>query len=161
VIEPNGDIVGYGDAEESYDFVRDFPTFSVRRGGIRHETKGSTMPVKTKDELARERDRLAAELAQVDERIKSRDRFGHDPFLNGDMLKIQITFPGGGGTYTYAAVKARGRYFLTGRIQSTRTFLGADDTAVTRGWTYDQFVAWLASADDARVWRVAKVERIF
>jgi len=115
------------------------------------------MPIKTKDELTKERERLAAELARVEEKLESRDRFGEDPFKNGDMLKIMITFPSGSGSYTYAAVKARGRYFLSGRIQRTDVF-GTDQVA---GWTYDKLVSWLASADDARVWRVKHMERVF
>jgi hypothetical protein len=164
--ESNGDIasLGYGyDGYDDghYDFVRDFPAFSVRRGGIQFKTRGPEVTVKTKDELMRERDRIAAELLNIEAKLDSRERYGEDPFHNGDMLKIQISFPGGGGTYTYAAVRARSKFYLTGRIQSTRTFLGSDDTAVTRGWTYDQLVSWLATAEDARVWRVAKVERVF
>jgi len=146
---------------DGYDFVRDFPEFSVRRGGIQYGTRGSKVTIKTKDELTRERDRLTAELLRIDEKIQSRERYGEDPFKNGDILKIQITFTGGGGSYTYVAVKARGRYFMSGRAQQVRTFLGTHDEPTPAGWTYTQLVSWLASAEDASVWRVKNVERVF
>lgn len=143
-----------------HDYYDYFPEIAVRRGGIQYPTRG-TQVIKTKEELTKERERLAAELTRVEEKIDSRNRYGDDPFKNGDMLKIMMTFPTGGGSYTYAAVKARGRYYLTGRVQTTRTFLGEDDTAVRNGWSYEQFISWLASSEDARVWRVKAIERIF
>ena len=121
------------------------------------------MNMKTMADLEREREAKQRELNELDRRINTRTAYGDDPFRNGDILKIMMTYPSGGGSYTYAAVKARGRYFLTGRVQGKRAFVGledySDDSDVENGWTWEHFVAWLAIGD-ASVWRVSKLEKV-
>lgn len=115
--------------------------------------------MKTMAELEREREAKQRELDELDRRINTRTAYGDDPFRNGDILKIMMTYPSGGGSYTYACVKARGRFYLTGRVQAKRTFIGPDFTDIENGWTWEHFVAWLA-AGDASVWRVSKLEKV-
>jgi hypothetical protein len=111
-------------------------------------------------ELERERETKQRELDELDRRINTRTAYGDDPFRNGDILKVMMTYPSGGGSYTYVALKAAGRFYLTGKIQRTILNQEMSETDARRmGWTWEQLVAWLA-AGDASVWRVSKLEKV-
>jgi hypothetical protein len=150
----------YDKAEAEYWAT--FPAISITRGGIQYKTKENEQ-MKTTDELMKERDELMQRAQKLDDAIINRHNYGDDPFRNGDILKIMMTYEGSRGSYTYACVKARGRFYLTGKVQAkmVRTFLGEnvsyDD--VSAGWTWEHFVAWLA-VGDASVWRVSKLEKV-
>lgn len=117
--------------------------------------------MRTREQLEREREARQRELDELDRRIAARDGYGDDPFKNGDIIKVIMTYPPTDAkAYTYAVVKAAGLFYLTGRVQ--RTSLNAELSEIDgrrTGWKWDQFVAWLA-AGDASVWRASKLERI-
>lgn len=73
--------------------------------------------------LTRERDdleaavaALAAKLARRTAQLEHLDRFPNvDPFADGDVLEFERTFPGSDQAYRYVALRAEGRWFLTGQ----------------------------------------------
>ena len=121
--------------------------------------------MKTMAELEREREAKQRELDELDRRISSRVSYGDDPFRNGDILKIMMTYPPSSksitqGSYTYVAIKVANRFYLTGKVQ--RTILNQEMSEIDArrmGWMWEHFVAWLA-AGDASVWRVSKLEKV-
>jgi hypothetical protein len=116
-------------------------------------TRRNEEVAKTKTDLERERDALQEQIANVELKIASREKFGPDPFKNGDILKIMMTFQHSTTvTYTYAAIKIRNRFWLSGKMGAS--------TASQNGWTYDALVAWFASADQVSVWKMSRAEQV-
>jgi hypothetical protein len=77
--------------------------------------------------LKRETDRLAElKLAMV-------DRFGDDEYDDGTVVRFQKKFTADGHPYLYAAIKAGGKWYLTGKEQS--------------GLTWGQFVLFLVGGE--------------
>lgn len=144
-----------------YDDNWDYPLRLVQKALT---TKEKNM--KTNEQLMAERDALLLKAAELEKRVTQRETYGEDPFKNGDMLKIMITYGTSDVSYTYAGIKIRNRFYLSGKVQSQRTFLNprgvADDSTppLNVGWTYDHLVAWLA-AGDASVWIVEKLKKVF
>ena len=97
--------------------------------------------------------------------IAARAAYGEkDPFKNGTIFKVEMRYRTSKATYTYAVIKIAGRYWLTGKVQQARTFLGVVEDASELegkrvGWTWDNFVAWLAQGD-ATVWRAKELEQV-
>lgn len=140
-----------------YDFndyaYDDVGSSAWARSVITNTRRNEAMPAKTKTDLERERAALQDQLAAVETKIASREKFGPDPFKNGDILKIMITFRHNTTvTYTYAAIKIRNRFYLSGRMGKT--------TAEANGWTYDALVAWFAAADQISVWKMSRAEQV-
>lgn len=134
-------------------------TFSINRGGIRFPTQDEGIRMKTNEQLLTEANRLREEAERLETIAEQRNDYGADPFKNGTVLKIDMKYRTGRQSYTYGAIKIAGRFYLTGKVQAKPTFLGEDHSDVARGWTWENFVAWLAQGD-ATVWKAGKLEQV-
>lgn len=70
--------------------------------------------------------------AEIELRIKMIEAFGEDDFEDGTTFRFQKQFADNGTAYTYAVIKASGKWYTTGR----RTLYGVD-------WL--GFITWLVS----------------
>ena len=121
--------------------------------------------MQTVADLEAKREAALAEAQRLEEAIKAREAYGDkDPFKNGVVLKVEMRYPPSRTTYTYAVIKIAGRFWLSGRMQVTAGGGIANGTVVEldgkrNGWTWDNFVAWLAHGD-ATVWRATGLEQV-
>lgn len=73
-------------------------------------------------EMARLRETLRSKLAEasaLEARLSVLETMPEDPFADGDVVQWSRRFPGGGGTYTYAALKVGYCWYVTGRQNQT------------------------------------------
>src|SRR6185436_2978275 len=123
--------------------------------------RGSGM--QTKEQLQAKAQAAREEAEKYEAAIAAREAYGDkDPFKNGTIFKVEMRYRGNRATYTYAVIKIAGRYWLTGRVQQPATFTdgAASELEGKRtGWTWDNFVAWLAQGD-ATVWRAKELEQV-
>lgn len=84
--------------------------------------------------LRRRRDRTETHLAHLDEQIRMLEQFpGQDPYEDGDVVRFELEW--GGQVYTYAAVRAGGRWYTTATQGAGR---------VHTSWL--AFVEWMTKA---------------
>lgn len=123
-------------------------------------TKGRET-VKTVEQLKQERADAIAEAERLDRIIAQRDKLGSDPFKNGNILKVEMRYPPSRTTYTYAVIKIAGRFWLSGKMQSSTPVTSLSDEVEGKkiGWTWENFVAWLAQGD-ASVWQATYLEQV-
>lgn len=141
---------------------RDMPAISVQRGGIQFPTEDERTRMKTSDDLLTEAENLRQQAERLEQIAEQRARYGEDLFKNGTVLKVDMKYrdekTSRSRSYTYAVVKTAGRYWLSGR------FFPMPATSVappppSAGWTWEQFVAWLAQGD-ATVWQAKGLQQV-
>jgi len=144
---------------EIYDLISQI---SIKRGGIRYPVKGQDQ-MQTIEQLQAKAQAAREEAEKFEAAIAARAAYGEkDPFKNGTIFKVEMRYRTGKATYTYAVIKIAGRYWLTGRVQKPLVFTdgAASELEGKRtGWTWDNFVAWLAQGD-ATVWRAKELEQV-
>jgi hypothetical protein len=147
-----------------YDYEDAMAYHELTSRDHRHDRKtGSEM--QTIEQLQAKAQAAREEAEKLEAAIAARAAYGDkDPFKNGTIFKVEMRYRSSKATYTYAVIKIAGRYWLTGKVQQTRTFLGVTDDATELegkrvGWTWDNFVAWLAQGD-ATVWRAKELEQV-
>lgn len=115
-----------------------------------------TNDMQTKEQLEAKRNAAVAEAERLTEAIMAREKYGvKDPFKNGTVLKVEMRYSSSNVTYTYGVIKVASRYWLSGKVQQ-----GIAELEGRRaGWTWENFVAWLA-AGDATVWRATGLEQV-
>ena len=137
--------------------------FHPTRGGTTYDQEDDKK-MKTVTELQAERDEALARADELSKVIEQRERLGSDPFKNGSVLKVEMRYPPSRTTYTYAVIKIAGKFWLSGKMQSVPatqiTQLGAEYEGKKVGWTWENFIAWLAQGD-ASVWQAQNLEQIF
>lgn len=77
--------------------------------------------------------------AEVDRRRKILEWFsyGTDPHDEGTVIKFERRFKLSAKTYNYAAIKAGGKWYVTGGAESPQRV------------TWDEFLLWLVGSDNA------------
>jgi len=171
----------YGIPRSHYELM---PSISINRGGIQFplQTTSPTVsgaldivktfetsypsfhewaiakenPVRATEDILAEAKAMRAEADRLERIASEREKYGVDPFKNGTVLKVDMRYRTGNRSYSYAVIKAGNRYYLSGRM-SGDTITAAGE--VSRGMTWDNFVAWLAQGD-ATVWRARQLERV-
>lgn len=149
------------------------PALSINRGGIQFSaaspsvtgagqhfvdtatTKGSNDMRNTQD-LLTEAEELRDQAAQLEKIAAEREKYGEDPFKNGTVLKVDMKYRTSVRSFAYGVVKVGGKFYLTGKLVNANTN-GSD---VARGFTWEQFVAWL-SQGDATVWQAKNLQQVF
>lgn len=148
--------MGYDEVTDT--FYATGRSFLNPRGTAVARTERATM--QTIDELTAKRDAALAEADKLQAAIKTRESYGTtDVFKNGTLLKVEMRYPPAKTTYTYAVIKVAGRYWLTGKMQQKNGVVTVPTDGKTAGWTWENFVAWLAQGD-ATVWRVTDLEQV-
>lgn len=101
---------------------------------------------------------LRAEAERLERIVAERKEFGADPFKNGDVLKVEMRYrTGSRRSFAYAVVKVAGKFYLSGRLARAAT---DGSTSIASGFTWEQFVAWLAQGD-ATVWQARALKQVF
>lgn len=113
--------------------------------------------MKQNEDILAEAQKLRDQAEELERRVAQREKYGADPFKNGEILKVEMKYRGTRITYTYAVVKTAGRFWLTGKLMGREAI--ESGSPVTSGWTWDHFVAWLAQAD-ASVWRAERLSKV-
>lgn len=112
------------------------------------------------DDLLAEAENLRLQAERLERIADQRQKYGDDPFKNGVVLKIDMryreTSTARGRSYSYSVIKTAGRFWLSGRLIPQN---GATAVSPNTGWTWEQFVAWLAQGD-ATVWRAKGLEQV-
>lgn len=129
---------------------------SVRRGGIQWPTEDERQKMKTNNELLSEAENLRLQAERLEQIAAQREKYGDDPFKNGAVLKVDMKYRDTHRTYAYGVVKTAGRFWLSGRLIPQT---GVTAVPINAGWTWEQFVAWLAQGD-ATVWRARGLEQV-
>jgi hypothetical protein len=154
---------GLSRAQQATQNERDFgtiypliPVISVQRDGIQWPTHDERQNMRTSDELRTEAENLRLQAERLEEIAAQRAKYGEDPFKNGTVLKIDMKYRDTARTYAYGAVKTAGRYWLSGRLIPQN---GVITASINTGWTWEQFVAWLAQGD-ATVWQAMSLRQV-
>lgn len=135
------------------------PNISIKRGGIQFPTQEERQRMRTSEDLITEAENLRQQAERLEEIASQRSKYGEDPFKNGTVLKIDMKYRTGTRSYAYAVIKVGGHFYLSGRMS---TAAGADAVATgdaARGFTWEQFVAWLAQGD-ATVWQAKSLTQV-
>jgi len=137
------------------EHYRMMPEIRVTRGGIQFPTKETA--VQNDQDILTQAEELRAEADRLEKIVAEREKYGADPFKNGDVLKVDMRYrTGSRRSFAYGVVKVAGKFYLTGRLVNANT--NGSDTA--RGFTWEQFVAWL-SQGDATVWQARALKQVF
>lgn len=144
------------------------PEIQTTRGGIQfptyespvlHVTKGNDK-MRTSEDLLSEAENLRLQAERLEQIADQRAKYGDDPFKNGAVLKIDMKYReegrARGRSYSYSVIKTAGRFWLSGRLIPQN---GVTAVSPNTGWTWEQFVAWLAQGD-ATVWRAKGLEQV-
>lgn len=134
----------YGFLESAYfgfDGSRRRPQDDFTRVVLHHTASARPAPSRKEAIEARLRD-LEAELAVL-------ARYGSDDYAEGDVLTFKGDFGNEGGTkYAYAAIKAGGKWHLTGGAK-TPSYIG-----------WDALVQFFIKANVQKVRKVVETERV-
>lgn len=130
-----------------------YPMISVPRGGIQFPTEEKRQRMRTNDELLSEAENLRLQAERLEAIAEQRGRYGADPFKNGTVLKVDMKYRTGNRSYAYAVIKVGGKFYLSGRMA------GDQATGSSAGYTWDNFVAWLAQGD-ATVWQATGLRQV-
>lgn len=114
--------------------------------------------MRTDQDLRTQAEELRAEAERLERIVAEREKYGEDPFKNGTVLKVDMKYRSGNRSYTYAVIKIGGRFYLSGRMMGQST-LTSVNTPTSAGYTWGNFVAWLAQGD-ATVWRAKSLEQV-
>lgn len=153
----------YDDAESA--FWESTVSFHSGYGGavgyayFANEEEDEDEKMKTVDELRAEQTEALERVKELEKVIEQREKMGTDPFKNGAILKVEMRYPPSRTTYTYAVIKIAGRFWLTGKMQQRDGVLAELD-GKRNGWSWENFIAWLAQGD-ASVWQAQNLEQIF
>jgi hypothetical protein len=136
------------------------PNISIRRGGIQFPMAEQIVlemetDMRTNEEILTEAENLRRQAERLEEIAAERGRYGADPFKNGTVLKVDMKYRTGNRSYAYAVIKVGGRFYLSGRMSGPSTL----DTPHSSGYTWDNFVAWLAQGD-ATVWQATGLKQV-
>lgn len=171
-----GDEAEYAEAESwgsrpdihDYDYEayehRIVPNISINRGGIKFPmaeriAREMEMDMRTSEDLLTEAENLQQQAARLVEIAEQRGKYGADPFKNGTVMKVDMKYRTGTRSYAYAVIKIGGKFYLSGRMG-----VGSDVNVVatansSRGYTWENFVAWLAQGD-ATVWQATGLKQV-
>lgn len=89
---------------------------------------------------------IAAELARLQDELAQRSVYGEDEHNDGAVLRFSADF-NGAKKYLYAAIKAGGKWHLTGSQAQSNL-------------TWSQLVDFFISSNTTKVWKMEKGERI-
>lgn len=128
------------------------PTVSVPRGGIRWPTNDERTQMRKTEDILAEAENLRQQAERLEQIAEERGKYDTDPFKNGTVLKIDMKYRTGNRSYSYAAIKIGGRFYLTGKM-------GGVLAPLTQGKTWDEFVSWLAQGD-ATVWQARSLQQV-
>lgn len=92
----------------------------------RRRARERTRPVASASKLRQAIASLADQLAEV-------EKFGEDEYKNGTVLTFKLKYAESPRWFTYAAVKADGRWWLTGRHSTPFTWSGLVDFLTAPG----------------------------
>jgi hypothetical protein len=138
-----------------------FDDYYEPHGGFHRPPRQKDKKMKTVQDLQAERDEALARADELAKVIEQREKLGADPFKNGSVLKVEMRYPPSRTTYTYAVIKIAGKFWLSGKMQqNTATNIGSEIEGKRVGWTWENFIAWLAQGD-ASVWQAQNLEQIF
>jgi len=159
---------GYSDTQGMYNFLNPTPP-SVREARRLVEKFDENFPqvkemgqkMRTNEDLITEAENLRQQAERLEEIAAQRERYGEDPFRNGTVLKVDMKYRTGNRSYAYAVIKVGGKFYLSGRMSGPSTMdLNVITTADhSRGYTWEQFVAWLAQGD-ATVWQASGLKQV-
>jgi hypothetical protein len=152
------------------------PEISVKRGGIQWphidesrnfvekiaplwQIKQEGQRMRATEDILAEAQSMRDEAARLEAIAEQRSKYGDDPFKNGTVLKVDMKYRTGNRSYAYAVIKVGGKFYLSGRMG-----VGGDVNVVatadsSRGYTWDNFVAWL-SQGDATVWQAGSLKQV-
>lgn len=88
---------------------------------------------------------ITAELARLQDELATRSKFGEDYYVEGTVLKFKADY-NGDKSYTFAAIKAADKWYLTGRE--------------SMAYSWSQLVDFFISTHTTKVWGMAKAQRI-
>lgn len=149
---------GAGIPRDHYSMM---PAISVKRGGIQFpmaEKIAKELEVKNDQEILTQAEELRAEADRLEKIVAEREKYGSDPFKNGDVLKVDMRYrTGSRRSFAYGVVKVAGKFYLTGRLFHAAPGMTESPQS---GWTWETFVAWL-SQGDATVWQARALKQIF
>lgn len=66
------------------------------------------------------KDIIESRIASLEEELVELQKFGNDIYFDGDVLIFRLRFPSSDTKYNYAAIKAAGKWSVTGNSTGSR-----------------------------------------
>lgn len=140
------------DAMNTYDWHAYDSTNEVREFTER-------ISMRSNEDILAQAQSMREEADELERRVAERGRYGADPFKNGTVLKVDMKYRTGIRSYAYAVIKIGGKFYLSGKmgVSGDHNVVATADSS--RGYTWDNFVAWLAQGD-ATVWQATNLKQV-